>query len=46
MTWSINIENISRVFFRKCASHILKQYMLKGYAVNHNVVSEQKYEYI
>ena len=30
--------------FRQWATSILKQYMLKGYVVNHNAVSEQKYE--
>ncbi len=30
--------------FRQWATSVLKQYMIKGYAVNHNVVSEQKYE--
>ncbi len=30
--------------FRQWATSVLKQYMLKGYTVNHNVVSEQKYE--
>lgn len=28
--------------FRKWATSVLKQYMMKGYAVNHNAVSEQK----
>ena len=30
--------------FRQWATTVLKQYMLKGYVVNHNAVSEQKYE--
>ena len=30
--------------FRQWATSILKQYMIKGYAVNQNAVSEQKYE--
>ena len=30
--------------FRQWATSVLKQYMLKGYAVNQNAVSEQKYE--
>ena len=30
--------------FRQWATSVLKQYMLKGYTVNQNVVSEQKYE--
>ena len=30
--------------FRQWATSVLKQYMLKGYVVNHNAVSEQKYE--
>ena len=30
--------------FRQWATSVLKQYMIKGYAVNHNAVSEQKYE--
>ncbi len=30
--------------FRQWATSVLKQYMIKGYAVNQNYVSEQKYE--
>ena len=30
--------------FRQWATSVLKQYMLKGYVVNHDAVSEQKYE--
>ena len=30
--------------FRQWASRVLKQYMLKGYAINHSVVATQKYE--
>ncbi len=30
--------------FRQWATSVLKQYMLKGYVVNRNAVSEQKYE--
>ena len=30
--------------FRIWATQVVKQYMLKGYVVNHNAVSEQKYE--
>ena len=30
--------------FRQWATSVLKQYMIKGYAVNRNAVSEQKYE--
>ena len=30
--------------FRQWATSVLKHYMLKGYVVNHNAVSEQKYE--
>ena len=30
--------------FRQWATSVLKQYMHKGYVVNHNAVSEQKYE--
>ena len=30
--------------FRQWATSVLRQYMLKGYVVNHNAVSEQKYE--
>ena len=30
--------------FRQWATSVLKQYMIKGYAVNQNAVSEQKYE--
>ena len=38
------INSIRATDFRKWATGIIKQYMLKGYAVNHNAVSEQKYE--
>ena len=30
--------------FRIWATQVLKQYMLKGFAINRNAVSEQKYE--
>ncbi len=30
--------------FRQWATSVLKQYMIKGYAINQNAVSEQKYE--
>ena len=30
--------------FRQWATSVLKQYIIKGYAVNQNAVSEQKYE--
>lgn len=30
--------------FRQWASRVLKQYILKGYAINHSVVATQKYE--
>ena len=35
---------VTAAAFRQWASSLLKQYMLKGYVVNHNAVSEQKYE--
>ena len=38
------VNSVQATAFRKCASSVLKQYMLKGYVVNHNAVSEQKYE--
>lgn len=38
------INSIQATKFRQWATDILKQYMLKGYAINRNAVSEQKYE--
>ena len=36
------VNSIRATAFRKWATSVLKQYMMKGYAVNHNAVSEQK----
>jgi hypothetical protein len=38
------INSVKATAFRRWATSILKQYMIKGYAVNQNAVSEQKYE--
>lgn len=38
------VNSIRATKFRIWATRIIKQYMLKGYAVNRSVVSEQKYE--
>ena len=38
------VNSIRATAFRQWATSVLKQYMIKGYAVNHNAVSEQKYE--
>ena len=38
------VNSVQATSFRKWATSVLKQYMLKGYVVNHNAVSEQKYE--
>ena len=38
------VNSVQASAFRKWATSVLKQYMMKGYAVNHNAVSEQKYE--
>lgn len=38
------INSLRATKFRIWATQIIKQYMLKGYAVNRNAVSEQKYE--
>ena len=38
------VNSIRATKFRIWATGIIKQYMLKGYAVNRSVVSEQKYE--
>ena len=38
------VNSVQATSFRKWATSVLKQYMLKGYAVNQNAVSEQKYE--
>ena len=38
------VNSIRATQFRIWATNVLKQYMLKGYAINRNAVSEQKYE--
>ena len=38
------VNSIRATAFRQWSTSVLKQYMLKGYVVNHNAVSEQKYE--
>lgn len=38
------INSLRATKFRIWATQLIKQYMLKGYAVNRNAVSEQKYE--
>ena len=38
------VNSVRATQFRIWTTSIIKQYMLKGYVVNHNVVSEQKYE--
>lgn len=38
------VNSIRATKFRIWATNVIKQYMLKGYAINHNAVSEQKYE--
>ena len=38
------INSVQSTAFRKWTTSVLKQYMIKGYVVNHNAVSEQKYE--
>lgn len=38
------INSIRATSFRIWATSVLKQYMLKGYAVNQNAVASQKYE--
>lgn len=38
------VNSVRATSFRKWSSSILKEYMRHGYVVNHNVVSEQKYE--
>ena len=38
------VNSVQATAFRRWATSVLKQYMLKGYAVNQNLVSEQKYE--
>ena len=38
------VNSVQATAFRKWATSVLKQYMIKGYAVNQNAVSEQKYE--
>lgn len=38
------INSVKATSFRQWATSVLKQYMIKGYAINQNAVSEQKYE--
>lgn len=38
------INSVKATAFRQWATSVLKQYMTKGYAINQNAVSEQKYE--
>ena len=38
------VNSVQATAFRKWATSVLKQYMLKGYVVNRNAVSEHKYE--
>ena len=38
------VNSVQATAFRKWATSVLKQYMIKGYAVNQNAVSDQKYE--
>ncbi len=38
------VNSVQATAFRKWATSVLKQYMIKGYAVNQNAASEQKYE--
>lgn len=38
------INSVKATSFRRWSSDILKQYMLKGYAINHYAAIEQKYE--
>ena len=38
------VNSVRATQFRIWATSIIKQYMLKGYVINRNVVSEQKYE--
>ena len=38
------VNSVQATSFRKWATSVLKQYMLKGYVVNHNAVTEHKYE--
>ena len=38
------VNSIRATKFRQWATNVLKQYMLKGYAINRNAISEQKYE--
>ena len=38
------VNSVRATKFRRWATDIIKQYMLNGYVVNHNAVSEQKYE--
>lgn len=38
------INSVKATAFRQWATSVLKQYMIKGYAINQNAASEQKYE--
>ena len=38
------INSVKATAFRQWATSVLKQYTIKGYAINQNAVSEQKYE--
>lgn len=38
------VNSLRATSFRRWAASLIKQYLLKGYAVNRSVVSEQKYE--
>lgn len=38
------VNSVRATKFRIWAANVIKQYMLKGYAINRNAVSEQKYE--
>lgn len=38
------INSVKATAFRQWATSVLKQYMIKGYAINQDAVSEQKYE--
>ena len=38
------VNSVKTTAFRQWATSVLKQYTIKGYAINQNAVSEQKYE--
>lgn len=38
------VNSVKATSFRRWSSEVLKQYMLKGYAINHHTAIEQKYE--